>query len=154
MCPGSWRHYQGKSSRTTKVLTAMCTFPMPLERGNFVIYCCIFHKCCPPFRTELQLERSVNILTWQLQRFLLDSIRFYLISTTDLKMSIYCGRQFYFSFITLCSLMMEGSQFTHRGCDKGDSGFDLIYIDITGLQQLVMLAPDPGARSLIWAKYR
>ena len=50
--------------------------------------------------------------------------------------------------------MTEGSQFTHRGCDKGDSGFDLIYIDIEGLQQLVMLAPDPGARSLIWAKYR
>lgn len=49
--------------------------------------------------------------------------------------------------------MTEGSQFTHRGCDKGDSGFDLIYIDITGLQQLVMLAPDPEARSLIWAKY-
>ena len=58
------------------------------------------------------------------------------------------------AFITLCSLIMEGSQFTHRGCDKGDSGFDLIYIDITGLQQLVMLAHDPAARSLIWAKYR
>lgn len=55
--------------------------------------------------------------------------------------------------VELLSLMTEGSQFTHRGCDKGDSGFDLIYIDITGLQQLVMLAPDPEARSLIWAKY-
>lgn len=57
-------------------------------------------------------------------------------------------------FIILCSLLSEGSQFMHRGCDKGDSGFDLIYIDIAGLQQLVVLAPDPGTRSLIWAKYR
>ncbi|KAJ7372897.1 Alpha-1,6-mannosylglycoprotein 6-beta-N-acetylglucosaminyltransferase A [Desmophyllum pertusum] len=55
--------------------------------------------------------------------------------------------------VELLSLLSDGSQFTHRGCDKGDSGYDLIYIDILGLQQLVISAPDPATRSLIWSKY-
>ncbi|CAH3154055.1 unnamed protein product [Porites evermanni] len=55
--------------------------------------------------------------------------------------------------VELLSLLTEGSQFAHRGCEKGDSGFDLVYIDLPGLQQLVTSAPDPGTLSLVWSKY-
>lgn len=55
--------------------------------------------------------------------------------------------------VELLSLLTEGSQFAHRGCEKGDSGFDLVYIDLPGLQQLVTSAPDPRTLSLVWSKY-
>ena len=77
MRPGSWRHHQGRSCRTTKVLTAMCSFCMHLNRVNFSINC-LTDDSRPPFRFELKLpEESVNILARQCfslrgQRFLSD----------------------------------------------------------------------------------
>ena len=124
---------------------------MPLEQVNLLIKC-LFDKCRRPFRSELKLKTNVDILAWQLIRTF--SIRGQHFLSDFYQRSSIVDVSLISPSITSCSLMTEGSQFTHRGCDKGDSGFDLIYIDIQGLQQLVMLAPDPGARSLIWAKYR
>ncbi|XP_068688277.1 alpha-1,6-mannosylglycoprotein 6-beta-N-acetylglucosaminyltransferase A-like [Montipora foliosa] len=55
--------------------------------------------------------------------------------------------------VELFSLLSEGSQLTHRGCEKEHSGYDLIYIDIPGLQQLVTSMPDRQTRFLVWSKY-
>ena len=44
---------------------------------------------------------------------------------------------------------------TYRGCrGSGEVGFDLVYIDKEGLQELVLSTPDAETRARIWDGYR